>query len=256
MMNAARVSRDEANAPRGAGDAVVDIALQQKFWNDWNAAKATRRVSETSDRQRREALKWLTALDRTDLAILEAGCGSAWMTPSLKQFGTVVATDLSDDVLRQAAAKIPGVTFVAGDFMALPFEAESFDVIVTFEMLAHIEDHAAFMAKMARLLRPGGYLMMATQNGPVLEQFNTVQQPDPGQVRHWVDRYQLEALLRTEFDIVELFSVTPRANKGARRILNARPVQAALKFVAGDRIERMQERAWLGWTLMALARKP
>jgi 2-polyprenyl-3-methyl-5-hydroxy-6-metoxy-1,4-benzoquinol methylase len=227
---------------------------QRRYWTRWNQEKRRRNLSEVSARQRYEALRWLDGLDRTDLDILEVGCGSAWMTPSLKAYGRVTATDLSAEVLAQVAPTIPGVDFIAGDFLELSFPPSSYDVVVTFEVLAHVRDQRAFLDKIASVLKLGGLVMLATQNRPVLERMNRVP-PTEGQLRHWVDRHELSALLATRFEVLDLRSVTPRANRGAWRFASSRAVQAPLRFMFGDRVERLMERHWLGWTLLALARK-
>jgi len=55
--------------------------------------------------------------------------------------------------------------------------------------------------------------MLATQNRYVLERFNRIPPPDPGQLRHWVDRRELLRLLQQGFEVLELFSVSPKANR-------------------------------------------
>jgi len=80
-------------------------------------------------------------------------------------------------------------------------------VIVTLEVLSHVEDQPAFVAKLATLLRSSGQLMLATQNGPVLQKYNRIPSPGPGQLRRWVDREELTALLSKDFQVIELFSV-------------------------------------------------
>ncbi len=55
-----------------------------------------------------------------------------------------------------AADRIAGV--VRGDARRLPFGDESFDVVITSEMLEHVQDDVSALAEMARVLRPGGKL--------------------------------------------------------------------------------------------------
>lgn len=233
------------------------IALQQSFWDTWNARYRETSVGEVSSDQRRVVLAWLHDIGRTDLDIIDVGCGAGWLDPSLKQFGAVTATDLSAEVLARLRTRIPHVNFVAGDFMELPFEPSSFDVAVTFEVLAHVSDQPAFIAKIAGILRPGGWLMLATQNRPVLERHNTnsIKPAAPGQLRRWTDASELRALIEPHFEIVELFTKTPRASQGPLRLINARPVRAAMRAIVGERFERLKERLGLGWTLMCLGRK-
>lgn len=233
------------------------IALQQSFWDYWNTQHRETSVGEVSSDQRRVVLAWLTDIGRTDLDILDVGCGAGWLEPSLKQFGAVTATDLSAEVLARMRARIPHVEFIAGDFMELPFEPSSVDVAVSLEVLAHVADQGAFIAKIHSLLRPGGWLMLATQNRPVLERHNSnsIEPAKPGQLRRWTDMQELRALIEPQFEIAEMFTKTPRASQGPLRLVNARPVRKAMRAIVGDRFEHLKERLGLGWTIMCLARK-
>jgi 2-polyprenyl-3-methyl-5-hydroxy-6-metoxy-1,4-benzoquinol methylase len=204
--------------------------------------------------EKKIVLAWLSRLGRTDLDIIEVGCGAAWLCPSLKQFGCVTATDLSDEVLARARARVPQVNFVAGDFMALEFGAEVYDVVVCLQVLAHVADQPAFIHKLAHLLRPGGLLMMATQNRPVLERYNPYP-PRPGQLRRWTDRRELAALLADDFEVRELFGVAPRASRGLMRLVAGKAARRIMRRLTGDLWERALVRAGLGSNLMALARK-
>lgn len=233
----------------------LSIEDQRGFWNRWNADTRERSLGDVSTRQAEIVLGWLRDIGRSDLRLLEVGCGAGWLCPELSRFGAVTGTDLSDEVLDRARKRAPEVEFVAGDFMALDFGAAAFDVAVALEVLSHVADQPTFVAKIAHHLRPGGYLMLATQNRPVLQRHNRIPPPAPGQLRHWVDKSELSGLLAEEFDIRELFSVTARADRGLMRIVNSYKLNVPVRAIFGDRIERLKEAAGLGWTLMALARK-
>lgn len=231
------------------------IAEQQAHWNKWNAEAREHGVGDVSADQQRRIVAWLTQTGRRDLSIIDVGCGAGWLCPSLIPFGQVTATDLSDDVLARARQRFPQVSFVAGDFAQLAFEPAGFDVAISLEVLAHVADQPAFIAKLASLLKPGGLLMLATQNRPVLERFNRVGAPQAGQLRRWVDRQELAALLAPHFDVAEMRTLTPKANRGLWRIFNTGKIDRVLAPVFGDAPKRLKERFGLGWTLMTLAKK-
>ena len=231
------------------------ISLQQRFWNRWNTSTREKSIDEVSTRQGKVICGWLSSLGRTDFDIIEVGCGAAWLSPQLAQFGRVTATDLADEVLERAKALVPEVAFVPGDFMSLDFGTNSFDVAVTVEVLSHVADQQAFVRKIASHLRPAGYLMLATQNRFVLQHFNRVPPPEPGQLRRWFDRREMRELLEHEFEVVELFSVSCKANRGVMRLINSRKLNIPVRALLGDRVERLKESLNLEWTLMVLARK-
>lgn len=232
------------------------IRQQASYWDAWNAENRERAVSDISRDQRETALAWFDEINRYNLEILEVGCGAGWLCPHLKTYGRVTATDLSPAVLERAAQRIADVRFITGDFMSLEFPEAGYDAIVTLEVLSHVSDHEAFVAKLARLLRPGGILVLATQNRPILERYNNVAPTQPGHLRRWFDREELTALLSPHFDINEIRTMTPMANKGVMRLVAGRQARRAMRLLSGRAIERAMARVGFGWTLMALARKP
>ncbi|MDN5927244.1 MAG: methyltransferase domain-containing protein [Hyphomicrobiales bacterium] len=233
----------------------IPMEAQQRFWNEWNAAARERQLESVCTDQADVITGWLRGSGRHDLDILDAGCGTGWLCERLSPFGAVTGTDLSHEVLDRARMRLPDVRFVAGDFMTLDFGGNAFDVVTTVEVLSHVADQPAFIAKLAYHLRPGGHLMLATQNRPVLERYNRIAPPKPGQLRRWVDKNELKRLLSKKFEIVEIFSITPKANKGLMRIINSRTFNRPVHALVGRRLDRLKEAAGLGWTLMALARK-
>jgi 2-polyprenyl-3-methyl-5-hydroxy-6-metoxy-1,4-benzoquinol methylase len=234
------------------------IETQQAFWNDWNAFSREKELGDVSIEQAEVIVTWMKSFKRPGLKIIDVGCGAGWLCEQLACFGQVTGTDLSDEVLARAAQRIPQAKFVAGDFMALDFGGETFDVVTCLEVLPHVADQPAFMAKLAGLLKPGGCLMLATQNKPALLR-NDVPAPKQGQLRRWVDRHELAQLLGSRFTVEQMFSITPQFNRGWLRIVNSYKLKRVAEVVklgpVVRLVKRYQERAWLGWTIMALARR-
>lgn len=237
-------------------DAPVDV--QQGFWNEWNGIFLGHQRGLISQRQAEVVRAWLERLGRRDLDILDVGCGTGWMCAHLAAFGRVTGTDLSDVVLQTAQRNLPEVRFVAGDFMTLALPDASSDVVVTLEVLAHVADQSAFLARIARLLKPGGRLMLATQNRFVMERWEGVAPRAHGQIRQWVSVRELRRLLDAEFVVAELFTVFPYGNRGILRVINSPRLNGILaRYVGQQRLDRWKERVGLGHTTMALAvRRP
>lgn len=99
--------------------------------------------------------------------LLDIGCGSGAISlPLLSPASHLTLLDLSESMLATARASVP--TSMAGnvetrneDFMAAKFDAQSFDLIVCVGVLAHVDLPAEFISKIARVLRPGGTLILA-----------------------------------------------------------------------------------------------
>jgi 2-polyprenyl-3-methyl-5-hydroxy-6-metoxy-1,4-benzoquinol methylase len=239
-------------------DPPTELDQQRRFWNTWNAQHRTGgwKLPRVNARQAHMVKQWLSSLGRNDLDILEAGCGSGWLCEQLTDFGRVTGTDLANEVLPPDRSAQGGPTFIAGDFFKLGFPRSGFDVLVSLEVLAHVEDQRGYVAKIADLLRPGGHLMLATQNRFTLSRLSGVAPQGVGQVRRWVNAGELRRLLSTHFEIQALTSIVPVGDRGILRWINAPKVTRALSLLAAhEQIDAVKERLLLGHTLMVLARK-
>jgi len=222
---------------------------QRQFWNEWNKLRETELGAVSLD-QAETIESWLAG--RKDLDILDVGCGSGWLCERLLRFGSVTGTDLADAVVKRAAMRVPGAVFVPGDFMSLEFDRK-FDVVTSVEVLSHVEDQAAFIAKLASLLEPGGELLLATQNRFVLER-NDVPPPGQGQLRRWVDRRALLELLAPHFTVANITTRTPMGHLRSLRFVNSVKLTALTSAIFGaKRVRRAKERLGFGWSILVRA---
>lgn len=251
---AARDGAYRVGSPLSGLDEPIDD--QQAFWNRWNSMFVEHRRGPTSQRQARIVKEWLARLYPDGADILEVGCGSGWMCELLASHGRVTGTDLSNEVLATVQARLPQVRFVAGDFMSLDLPDAGYDVVVTLETLPHMRDQAAFVRRLAQRLRPGGRLMLATQNRFVFERWEKVAPRARGQIRQWTTRRELRALLSSAFVVEELYTVSPFAHGGILRLVNSPRLNGLLAHaVPQARLDRWKEQAGLGHSIMALARR-
>jgi 2-polyprenyl-6-hydroxyphenyl methylase/3-demethylubiquinone-9 3-methyltransferase len=96
--------------------------------------------------------------------VLDYGCGRGEFTVYLASLGFRVAgLDLSSEAIRFNQQDFPQLEFVQvdGDEPA-PFEDGGFDAIWSSEVIEHVYDVHAIFAEFARLLRPGGKLVLTT----------------------------------------------------------------------------------------------
>jgi len=100
--------------------------------------------------------------------VLDAGCGHGRDSKWLSERGIqTVGLDLSEGLLEQARACCPGLTFMKGDMRSLPFPARSFHGILAMASILHIPkaDLQRTLREFRRVLRPGGLLFVAVQEG-------------------------------------------------------------------------------------------
>ena len=93
--------------------------------------------------------------------ILDAGCGPGGTSARFKALGPVVGLDLAPEALNLARRHgLEGL--VRGSITALPFADESFDLVLSFDVIYHlwVGDDRLALRELARVLKPGGYLLI------------------------------------------------------------------------------------------------
>jgi len=73
----------------------------------------------------------------------------------------LVNAEVSPRLIEKARARYPHETFVETDLASLPFAAGEFDFILSLETLEHAPDPLAFLRELARVLKPGGTLVLS-----------------------------------------------------------------------------------------------
>ncbi len=94
-----------------------------------------------------------------DAVLVDLACGGGLMAPYVARAGyRHVGVDLG--VAGLGLARAHGVAAVRGSVLAVPLADGCADVVVCGEILEHVEDDVAVLAECARLLRPGGTLVI------------------------------------------------------------------------------------------------
>jgi len=89
--------------------------------------------------------------------VLEAGCGTGLIMDRLRRAGAAAfGADLSHGMLTLATGR--GLRVVQADIRALPFKDETFDVVYSFKVLAHVKDAGKAVSEMVRVSRKGGHI--------------------------------------------------------------------------------------------------
>ena len=99
-------------------------------------------------------------------AFLDAGCGDGRYLAALdgELPHRVAGVDISERILATARARAPRADLRQANLESLPFEAGAFDLILSSQVIEHVVDGAAAVRELARVLRPGGTLVLSTDN--------------------------------------------------------------------------------------------
>lgn len=94
--------------------------------------------------------------------VLDCACGTGRLAEALLKQGTghVVGLDFSPEMLQLAAKRVHGARYVLSDISALPFPDKHFDAATIGFGLRNLADPNRGLREMARVLRPGGRLVV------------------------------------------------------------------------------------------------
>lgn len=141
------------------------LTTQQKYYDQrWSGAgNNLAPVDHRRIKFLRDSLAISTKVSRETLSILDFGCGFGRYSAIAAEYGQVVGIDQSSAGIERARCAVPEGSFHV--FSAYDFEPESvYDVIMSIEVIEHIERQSQYAEKIKKLLRPGGQLLLTCPN--------------------------------------------------------------------------------------------
>ncbi|MCP3981383.1 MAG: methyltransferase domain-containing protein [bacterium] len=197
--------------------------------------------------------------------ILDFGCGRGWLSNALSRYGDVTGIDLSDEAVRRAAREHPHVKFQAGDVTDAKIPEllgeQSFDVVVSSEVVEHVLDQDGFFRNVDRLLKPQNSLfVMTTPNGRWKQNWFYGERKSWGQpYEFWLTRDEIAARVRGDYRELRLgtfFSdwIKPCKSYGMLNLLGHRAVDKAVRVIGQQqRYYELLDRRGVGLYILLFA---
>lgn len=139
-----------------------DAALENlpDAYADWRCSTLGRITDRLEERLLLERISPAPAM-----RILDVGCGDGVLATRLAQLGLeVTGLDTSADMIDAARRRVKAagvqVELIEGNAADLPFPGEHFDCVVSVATLCFVDDPSHAVGEMARVLKPGGRLIL------------------------------------------------------------------------------------------------
>lgn len=167
---------------------------------EWQTAERVSRTASDNFVFQRSVLAYHEAAKRISGDVLEIGTGSGYgievIAPHARRYVTI------DKYLFEQQEALPdNVEFRQATVPPLPYPDESFDCVISFQVIEHIAKDFEFVKEIHRVLRPNGRLILTTPNAPMSLTRN------PWHVREYRVE-ELQNLLSHFFRQVEMLGVT------------------------------------------------
>lgn len=153
--------------------------------------------------------------------VLEIGTGMGYgievIAPSAKKYVTVDKSQAYDATLPVNA------TFQQMEVPPIGFADESFDYVISFQVIEHIKHDKKFVKEVSRILRKGGKFIVSTPNAP------TSLTRNPWHIREYTE-LEFKDLLSNDFSHIEAFGVNGNEKVMQYYEQNRKSVERIMRF--------------------------
>ena len=145
-------------------------------------------------------------------SVLDAGCGEGFVSSRLID-KRLIGVDISRSALSVARQNSPGVSIACSDIYRMPFRSNSFDLVMTMEVLEHLEEPEKAMIEAGRLTKR--YCLFSVPNEPYFSIMDLLRGKnisrlgnDIEHINHWSEK-DFVKLVSRHFNVISSRSPFP-----------------------------------------------
>lgn len=144
-----------------------------------------------------------------DKIVLDAACGTGYGSNIIASVAKeVYGIDISQEAIEYANSTFTecrNLKYIKADISKLPFENETFDIVVSFETIEHVDADIQnkFLREIKRVLKPDGMLIMSTPNKEIYT-VQTGNQPTEWHVKEFFED-EFDQFLKNEFKNIRYY---------------------------------------------------
>ncbi len=183
---------------------------QRKYYDErWARAIA----SPINQLQLKRLIAILQMIDQIaltkEMKILDLGCGTGWLSSMLSHLGTTAGIELSNEAVLVAQERYRFVDFRSGDLFETLTEKDTYDLVVSHEVIEHVDDQSGFVNLVAGALKVGGHFVFTTPNAWTQAHRTQEEHEQWGlqPIENWIDRKQIKQLLAPRFELLQMKSI-------------------------------------------------
>jgi SAM-dependent methyltransferase len=137
---------------------------------------------------------------------IDLGAGDGRFVAFLGEFCDADALELSTEAVHIAKEQYKHVNFFHGNALTYDFEKDTYDLVISQEVIEHIDNQQAYLDVCYKILKPGGYLIMTTPNKKVFDHLkggNWSDQP----IENILTPKSFKTLIKRRFSILKYDSI-------------------------------------------------
>ena len=153
----------------------LPASIRQQFYEALDREYPARSNTYGSYNEPAGLLQAIARLPR-NARILELGSGGGHLGVTLASMGftRITLSDFTTTTLAAIRERLPSIEVVSTDASSLPFEEESFEAVITTDVIEHLPDVDEHLVEVSRVLVSDGVYLVKTPNRPIADAYYTL----------------------------------------------------------------------------------